>query len=138
MVKFQTMTIKIIFILGFTSILIVSSQSQAPPMLENHFEWCINVTKVDRTIALKARSHDLSFIDHKGNCFLYCICSGVGFCDKDLKLVTKFLEQGTDIDKEKIRNAGEKCNQISTEDECDTVFERFKCFFDHVPETPVH
>lgn len=79
-----------------------SCLSQATTELENLYEHCINETQVDRIIAEKARSHDLTFDDPKGKCFLKCICANAGFCDQDLKLVTKFLEQGTNIDKEKV------------------------------------
>lgn len=80
-----------------------SCLAQAPSELENLYERCIHETQVDRVIAEKARLHDLTFDDPKGKCFLKCICTNAGFCDKDLKLVTTFLEQGTDIDKDKVR-----------------------------------
>lgn len=69
----------------------------------------MEITGVEKEIAFKARSHNLTFDDnHDGKCFLHCICSNAGFCDTELNLVTKFLEEGTKLDTTKVN----VCNEM--------------------------
>lgn len=56
-----------------------------------------------------------------------------GACDKDLNLVPANIEEHMPDDmKHKVEDAAAKCAATTGADQCDTLFQKFKCFFGEV------
>lgn len=99
---------------------------------------CAEKTEATPEIIEKIRAHDLSFEDAKGKCFEKCMCTNLGMCGDDLKLLKEKFIGHPKVPLPKVEEFLPACNELKGDNECETVHLRFKCIFDKVPEIPLH
>lgn len=82
---------------------IVKANLRPPGALAKAIAKCTEETGAASDIIEKIRNHDLSFDDAKGKCFLKCLCTKLGVCDGDNKLVGKTFSKHSKLLAEKVR-----------------------------------
>uniref|UniRef100_A0A336MB24 CSON014539 protein n=1 Tax=Culicoides sonorensis TaxID=179676 RepID=A0A336MB24_CULSO len=123
------------FIVALTLVLAVTASPSSPPKVEfaQVIGNCAETTGVSPEIIAKVKGHDLSFDDPKGKCFEKCMCSNLGLCDSEFKLNREKFSRHPDL-AEKVAEFLPQCNELKSENDCETVHMRFKCIFEKVPE----
>ncbi|XP_063697704.1 uncharacterized protein LOC134828653 [Culicoides brevitarsis] len=118
-------------------VLIAAVSARSPPepsVIAETLGKCVADTEVSPEVLKKIQEHDLNFDDAKGFCFEKCLCRGLGVCDEKFKLTTGPFTDHPKVPQEKIAEFLPKCNELTSENECEMVHMRFKCLFEKIPE----
>lgn len=126
--------------------------------LKAHFHECVQDVQIDEKLALKLKDHDFSSDDPKLKCFAKCFCEKANICNANQDIdVTKIENHIADDKKpmvskwflvfyniivnfdndyfhfsQQLEAALVKCNVVQGTDACDTVYQKFKCFFKEI------
>uniref|UniRef100_A0A336KSM2 CSON014538 protein n=1 Tax=Culicoides sonorensis TaxID=179676 RepID=A0A336KSM2_CULSO len=124
---------KLIFIAFSMILLFKVSLGQSP---EEVFHGCMEETGVPTEIIHKIINHDSGFDDQRGKCFEKCICIGLGLCDaNDGKLIPEmFIKMKPYLSADKLSEELPKCNEINGTDICDSIHQRYICFYERIPK----
>lgn len=119
--------------------LVALSAAAPPPEALNAFIKCQKDSAVSEEVLTKVQHHEFDFdSDKEGQCFVKCIAQSVPTVDGELNIVTGTFETAhPDLSAEKLHSAASLCNALKGEDDCQTAYKRFQCFFKEVPEFPV-
>lgn len=117
---------------------------------------CITETGVSNDLVVKLREHDLSHDDPKlkvciswGNslklrriikdlklnfqCFVKCMCRKADLCDEFMNLNVAKVEDHVPVEKRHMMDdAIGACSPTEGTDECDTIYKKLKCFYEHI------
>jgi len=129
---------KVLIFLTIIAVALAAEYKPLPAEIEAKLKDCQTETKTTDALVKQIFLHKFDFDDESGKCYIKCSCRVTGFCDEKINLLPAPFAQKKGIPLEKASKAIESCNKLFGKDDCDTAFVRFKCFFNEVPDAPVH
>uniref|UniRef100_A0A336MAS8 CSON014537 protein n=1 Tax=Culicoides sonorensis TaxID=179676 RepID=A0A336MAS8_CULSO len=125
----------------FVLIMIIMGINALPPPRLNlgiHKDKCMAESGASPESVEKIRNHE-AIDDEEGKCFKKCMCLNLGLCDDKMRIKADvLLEKKPFLPADKVLQEIPKCNELKGRNECDTVFTRYLCFWEKVPEVRSH